>query len=138
MKQEALYETDQYFTYKDKKLHIRFNEEYFDAVPRVIDEERKLIKEDIQINGLSESIKINAGGIVLDGHTRIELCEELGWKRIDEKPIIAKYEVKEFPTKQEEKEYVIKTNLMRRQLNSFQKVKLISSLFPICVWVFFI
>ena len=32
-KQEALYETDQYFTYKGKKLHIRFIDEYFDLVP---------------------------------------------------------------------------------------------------------
>jgi len=129
MSQQILYETEQFFTYKGKKLHIRFTNEYFDAVPRPIDEEKKLVKEDIWINGLEEPIKINAKGIVLDGHTRIEICEELGWKKRDETPIIAKYDVKEFNTKEEEREYVIKTNLMRRQLNTFQKVKLISKLY---------
>jgi len=128
-KQEALYETNQYFTYKGKKLHIIFINRYFDAIPRPIDEEKKLLKEDIWINGLEETIKINARGIVLDGHTRIEICEELGWKKRDETPIIAKYDIKEFNTQGEERDYVIKTNLMRRQLNAFQKVRLISNLY---------
>ncbi len=127
--QESLYETNQYFTYKGKKLHIIFINRYFDAVPRPIDEEKKLLKEDIWINGLEETIKINPRGIVLDGHTRIEICEELGWKKRDETPIIAKYDVKEFNTQEGEREYVIKTNLMRRQLNAFQKVRLISKLY---------
>lgn len=129
MSQQILYETEQFFMYKGKKLHIRFTNEYFDAVPRPIDAEKKLLKEDIWINGLEEAIKINDKGIVLDGHTRIEICEELGWKKRDEKSIIAKYDVKEFKTKEEEREYVIKTNLMRRQLNTFQKVKLVSNLY---------
>jgi len=128
-KQEVLYETDQYFTYKGKKLHIRFIDEYFDLVPRPINEEKALLKEDIHQNGLSESIKINVEGIVLDGHTRIEICEELGWKRLDEKPIKANYDIKIFDTKEEERDYVIKTNLMRRQLNAFQKVRLVSKLY---------
>lgn len=128
-KLESLWETDQYFTYKDKKIRVRFLEEYFDSVPRLIVDERKLLKEDIHIRGLDESIKINPQGQVLDGHTRIEICEEINWKTIDEKPIKPKFEVKEFSTKQEEREYVIKTNLMRRQLNAFQKVRLISKLY---------
>lgn len=128
-KLESLWETDQYFTYKGKKLRIRFLEEYFDSVPRPIVEERKLLKEDISRSGLDEPIKINPQGEVLDGHTRIEICEELNWKTIDEKHIKPKFEVKEFSTKQEEREYVIKTNLMRRQLNAFQKVRLVSKLY---------
>ncbi len=129
MKQEVLYETNQYFTYKGKKIRIRFTDEYFDIVPRPLDEEKAFLKEDIQIDGLNESIKINPEGIVLDGHTRIEICEELGWKKTNGEPIKSKYEVKEFETKIKEKEYVLKTNLIRRQLNSFQKVKLVSRLY---------
>lgn len=129
MKQEVLYETNQYFTYKGKKLRIRFTDEYFDIVPRPLNEEKAFLKEDIHIDGLNESIKINPEGIVLDGHTRIEICEELGWKKTNGEPIKAKYEVKEFETKIKEKEYVLKTNLIRRQLNSFQKVKLVSRLY---------
>lgn len=128
-KQEVLYETNKYFTYKGKKLHIRFIDEYFDIVPRPTPEEKHQLKEDIQIDGLLEDIKINIDGIVLDGHTRIEICEELGWTRSNEEKIKPIFEVKEFETKLKEKEYVLKTNLMRRQLNSFQKVKLVSKLY---------
>jgi len=128
--QEALYETNQYFTYKGKKLRIRFNEEYFDLVPRPITEERQLLKESILEDGLTDEIKINVIGEVLDGHTRIEICEELGWKNPQtEKPIIPRYLVKEFEDKEKEGAYVIKTNLMRRHLNSFQKVRLASKLY---------
>ena len=74
MSEQALYETEQYVKYKNKKLNVRFIEEYYEAVPRPIEEERTLLKEDIEINGLEESIKLNADGIVLDGHTRIEIC----------------------------------------------------------------
>ena len=129
MKQEYLYVTEQYVTYKGKKLRIRFLEEYFDSVPRPIDEEKRLLKEDIHRVGVNESIKINLEGVVLDGHTRIEICEELGWKTTEGKLLKPKYKVLQFKTKQEEREYVIKSNLMRRQLNSFQKVKLVAKLY---------
>ncbi len=129
-KQEALYETKQYFIYNGKKLHIRFKEEYFDMMPRPIYDERQLLKESILEDGLTDEIKININGEVLDGHTRIEICEELGWKNPETgKPIIAKYLVKEFKNSEKEEEYVIVTNLMRRHLNSFQKVRLASRLY---------
>lgn len=128
--QEALYETDQYTMYKGKKLHIRFIEEYYDAIPRPITDERQLLKESILEDGLTDEIKINNQGIVLDGHTRMEICEELGWKNQDTGMIITpKYLIKEFKTKDEERDYVIKTNLMRRQLNAFQKVRLVAKLY---------
>ncbi len=128
-KQEALYETEHYFMYKGKNLHIRFIDEYFDMVPRPLDEEKKFLKQDIQENGLHESIKINVEGIVLDGHTRIEICEEIGWVKSNGENIYPKFEVKEFETKEKESEYVLKTNLLRRQLNTFQKVRLGAKLY---------
>jgi len=127
--QESLYETEQYANYKGKKLKIVFDDEYFDIVPRPLDEEKAFLKEDIQIDGLNESIKINPKGVVLDGHTRTEICEELNWTKSNGEKIKPIFEVKEFETKIKEKEYVLKTNLMRRQLNSFQKVKLVSRLY---------
>jgi len=128
-KQEALYETNQYFTYEGKKLRIRFIDEYFDMVPRPLDEEKTLLRQDIKKEGLYESIKINPSGVVLDGHTRIEACEELNWTKENGEPIKAIYEVKEFKDKEEEQTYVLKTNLMRRQLNTFQKVRLGAKLY---------
>ena len=125
----SLYLIDHYIKYKGKKVQVRFREEYFDSVPRPIEDERKLLKEDINIKGVEETIKVNPQGEVLDGHTRIEICEELGWKTIDGKLIKPKFDIREFDTKQEEREYVIKTNLMRRQLNAFQKVRLVARLY---------
>lgn len=130
MSQEALYETSLYTMYKGKKLHIRFIEEYYDAVPRPIADERHLLKDSILEDGLTDEIKINNQGIVLDGHTRIEIGEEVSWKNPEtDKPIIPKYLIKEFATKDEERDYVIKTNLMRRHLNTFQKVNLVAKLY---------
>jgi len=125
----SLYLVDHYITYKGKKVQVRFKEEYFDSVPRPIEEERKLLKEDIHIKGIEEPIKVNSQGEVLDGHTRIEIGEEIGWKTREGKPIKPEFDIREFATKQEEREYVIKTNLMRRQLNAFQKVRLVAKLY---------
>ena len=129
MSQEVLYETNQYANYKGKKIKVIFSEEYFDSVPRPLPEERQQLKDDIQTDGLHEDIRINPDGIVLDGHTRIEICEELGWKKSNGEPITARYTVKEFKNKEQERDYVIKTNLMRRQLDVFQKVRLVSKLY---------
>ncbi len=126
---QALYETELYFTYKGKKLHVRFSEEYYDAVPRSISDERQLVKESMLEDGLLEELKLNVEGIVLDGHTRIEIGDEIGWKRTDGKPIIPRFTVKEFETKNQERQYVIKINLMRRHLNAFQKVRLAAKLY---------
>jgi len=128
-KQEALYETNQDFKYKGKKIKLRFSEEYFDIVPRATPEERQQLKEDIKINGLFERVSINNQGIILDGHTRIEICEELGWKTVKDEPIELQFSVRNFNTLDEEREYVLKTNLIRRQLNSFQKVRLVFKLY---------
>ncbi len=130
MSQQALYETDLYFTYKGKRLHVRFNEEYYDMVPRSISDERQLVKESMLEDGLLEEIKLNTDGEVLDGHTRIEIGEELKWKNPETgMVIIPRFKVKEFETKDQERQYVIKINLMRRHLNSFQKVRLAASLY---------
>ena len=127
---QALYETELYFTYKGKKLQVKFNEEYYDIVPRSISDERQLVKESMLEDGLLEEIKLNTDGEVLDGHTRIEIGEEVRWKNQDTGMIIiTRFKVKEFETKDQERQYVIKINLMRRHLNSFQKVRLAANLY---------
>ena len=66
---KSLYLIDHYITSKGKKVQVRFKEEYYDSVPRPIHEERKLLKEDIHIKGVEETIKVNPQGEILDGHT---------------------------------------------------------------------
>jgi len=54
--------------------------------------------------------------VILDGHHRYRICQELG--------ITPKVEVKTFPNKLLEKKFVIEVNLRRRHLNDFQKAEL--------------
>jgi hypothetical protein len=59
---------------------------------------------------------VNQDGIILDGHHRYKACQELG---IEPKTI-----VREFSDKLEEQLFVIDCNLIRRQLNNFQRTVL--------------
>jgi len=102
-------------TISPKQIHI--NEEYYDLVPRPSKEERQLLKESMILNGLREPIIINNKGEVLDGHTRFEICQELG--------IEPKFTVRNFVDKYQEKSYVIGANLERRQLSKYQKFELV-------------
>jgi ParB-like chromosome segregation protein Spo0J len=61
-------------------------------------------------------IIVNQNGIILDGHHRYKACQELG--------IEPKIIVKEFEDKLDEQLFVIDCNLIRRQLNNFQKTEL--------------
>jgi ParB-like chromosome segregation protein Spo0J len=59
---------------------------------------------------------INSRGIILDGHHRYSICQELG---VEPKATIAK-----FSDKLQEKLFLINSNLKRRHLNSFQRTEL--------------
>jgi hypothetical protein len=101
----------------DQQKQIHINEEYYDLVPRPLKEERQLLKESIILHGQREPIVINSKGEVLDGHTRFEICQELGLE--------PKFVVKNFADKYQEKSYVIGANLERRQLSKYQKFELV-------------
>src|SRR3972149_2887813 len=103
------------------KIIIKVKEEYLVLVPRPTKEERMALKEDIMLHGQHDPIVINRDGFILDGHTRYEICQELG--------IECKYRIQEFATKDEEKRYVINCNVNRRQLNAFQRVELVYYLY---------
>jgi len=124
MSKQQLWDTDQIAEIKGKSVKVQMKEEYYDMVPRATKEERQALKEDIYLNGLNDDMVINDKGFILDGHTRMEICQELGWKTYDGKSIIAKFIVKEFKSVEEEKRYVITTNLVRRHLNPFQRIEL--------------
>lgn len=102
---------------------LAINEEYYDLVPRPTKEERQLLKESIIINGQREAIIVNQKGIILDGHSRYEICQELGRE--------PKYLVKQFLDNTQEMAYVIDANLSRRQLSPFSKVELSYGLYRI-------
>ena len=99
------------------KPQIRINPEYASLVPELSPEEFESLKQSIKkANGLYVPIIVNQDGIILDGHHRYKACQELG---IEPKTI-----VREFSDKLEEQLFVIECNLIRRQLNNFQRTEL--------------
>lgn len=102
--------TEQKFT----KLSI--SKEYLDLIPRLSEQDRARLYESIKKDGLMVPITVNSKGIILDGHTRYEICKELKTK--------IKYSVKTFESEEDEMRFVVMTNLARRQLNKLQKIEL--------------
>ena len=98
------------------QIQIQVDEEYFDIVPRPNNKERHGIKQSILADGQLVPIVVNQKGIILDGYTRYAICEELRIK--------PKYIVKQFKTKEEERRFVIMSNIARRHLNLFQKCEM--------------
>jgi ParB-like chromosome segregation protein Spo0J len=98
-------------------LQVEVNPEYASLVSELSPEEYESLKQSIKKeNGLYVPIIVNQNGIILDGHHRYKACQELG--------IEPKILVKEFKDKLEEQLFVIGCNLIRRQLNNFQRVEL--------------
>src|ERR687897_3929788 len=96
---------------------IRINPEYASMIPKQSPEEYESLKQSIKKeNGLYVPIIVNQNGIILDGHHRYKACQELG---IEPKTL-----VREFKDKLEEQLFVIDCNLIRRQLNNFQRTEL--------------
>jgi DNA modification methylase len=95
---------------------LKINPEYEKLLPKVPKEEYNALAESIKMEGQHYPIVVNKEGVILDGHNRFRICQELG--------ITPKVEVKAFPNKLLEKKFVIETNLRRRHLNDFQKAEL--------------
>jgi ParB-like chromosome segregation protein Spo0J len=99
------------------KPQKRINPEYASLVPELSPEEFESLKQSIKnANGIYVPIIVNQDGIILDGHHRYKACQELG--------IDPKTTVREFSDKLEEQLFVIECNLIRRQLNNFQRTEL--------------
>ncbi len=103
---------------------IRINAAYYELVPRSNIEDRAKLKKSIIKNGVQIPIILNRDGFILDGHTRYEICLELGITDIPTK-------TKSFPDETAERKFVVMTNLARRHLNRFQKAELSWPLFEI-------
>ena len=95
---------------------LKINPEYERLLPKLPAKEYDALKESIKTVGQHYPIIVNGENVILDGHHRYRICQELG--------IPPKVEVKTFPNKLLEKKFVIEVNLHRRHLNDFQKAEL--------------
>lgn len=100
----------------NQNFRIEIKEDYLDLVPRPNKEEYQSLRDSLDMEGQKDPIVINSKGIILDGHTRYEIIRNLG-REVD-------YRIKDFDNLNDERYYVIETNLNRRQFNAFQKVEL--------------
>jgi len=102
---------------------LTINPEYQKLLPKLPIEEYEALKESIRTEGQHYPIVANKEGIILDGHHRFQICNELG--------LAPKYEVKEFSSPLHEKKFVIETNLLRRQLTVLQRIEMAKPLIEI-------
>lgn len=102
----------------DPRLIPKISQEYLNAVPRLSNEQYESLKESIKHEGLHEPVSLSSNGTVLDGHTRFQICREIG--------IPVKYVVKDFDSDEAQKMYVVTVNLKRRQLSTMQMVELLA------------
>ena len=99
-----------------RQIEITVDEQFLELVPRPSKEEYTLLKNSIILEGQKDPIVVNKKGVVLDGHTRYEICRDLG--------IIPTSRIMHFETRQEEELYAIQCNTNRRHLNAFQKIEI--------------
>jgi ParB-like chromosome segregation protein Spo0J len=89
-------------------------DKYANKVTPLSKDEYESLKQSIaERGGLYVPIAINKEGDVLDGHHRLKACQELGIK--------PEFEVKVFSNELLEELFVYDTNLIRRQLNDYQR-----------------
>ena len=97
-------------------IKIKINSEYANLLPELTIEEYESLKESIKQHGLWVPLIVNQDGMILDGHHRYKICQQLG--------IEPHYKVREFRNELDEKLFVIDCNLKRRHLNKFLRIKL--------------
>ena len=102
---------------------ITIKQQYANLVPELSAQEYESLKQSIKENGLHLPIILNQDGILLDGHHRFKICQELG--------IEPRTFTRDFEDELEERLFVIECNLKRRQLSDAQKVELAHILKPI-------
>lgn len=88
-------------------------------MPRLQESDRQLLKESIAARGLDPAhpLVVNEDLLLLDGYTRLEIAREL---KLEWAPVI----IRDLGGREAEQEFVILTNLARRQLTVAQKAEL--------------
>ena len=101
-------------------MEIQVDTEFRALIPPLTPEERQQLKRNIEREGVLDPLKV-WNGTILDGHNRLEICDELG----------IKYYVQEVPdirSREHAKIWIIKNQLGRRNLNESQRAMLAADL----------
>lgn len=98
------------------------NKEIFEELPKT---EYEALKADIQKNGIKTELHITPDFMVLCGHQRLRVAQELNI------PFVPCKIVEGLSTPEDIQEYVIKDNLLRRQLTPDQQAPLVKRLYDL-------
>jgi len=90
------------------------------VMPDLSDEEYEALKADIKKNGIRHPIDVSPDGDILDGHHRWRIAKELD--------IEIPTQIIDVKTDEEKKEWVINSNLLRRQLSTKERYLLYAEL----------
>jgi N6-adenosine-specific RNA methylase IME4/ParB-like chromosome segregation protein Spo0J len=101
---------------QEPPIEITISKEYEKLVPALHKDDYDSLKDSVKKHGQYIPIVINEENVILDGHHRYKICNEL--------KIEPRYEIRRFENKLLEKKFVIESNLSRRHLNDFQKAEL--------------
>lgn len=106
-----------------KIAELKISEDYKNFFPPPAQNEYDLLKEDIEKNGITEPITINGKYEIVDGYTRYRIACELG---LDEVPV----KIVDFKNEEDEHDYMLRVNFLRRHLNPWQKAMLAYKIYP--------
>ena len=107
----------------DKKLHtLTIDPEFRDLIPPLNDDELTMLEESIVANGC-ESPLIVWNGVIVDGHNRHAICQKHN--------IPFAVTEKEFSSREDAMLWMLRNQLGRRNLNSYQRSDLVLKLEPL-------
>ncbi len=93
----------------------------YQIMPDLSDDEYRALEVSIREEGVKVPVEYDADGNILDGHHRIQICEELG---IDDFPTKTRSELSE----EEKVEHILSLNLDRRHLDKEQRREVVMRL----------
>ena len=94
---------------------MKIDNEFHNIIPPITEDEKKQLRQSIEVEGIRDALVV-WGDILIDGHNRYEIAQELGIKY--------KTTNKDFASRSLAKEWIIKNQFGRRNLSPYQRGKL--------------
>lgn len=96
--------------------NITINPQYDNLLPKLTSEQYDALKKSIHTEGQHYPIAYNIKNEILDGHHRYKICAELGLApKFEDQPRI-------FDSDLAERQFVLETNLLRRHLDTWNRI----------------
>ena len=107
----------------EKKLYdLTVDPEFRDLIPPLNEEELKLLEESLVADGCESPLTV-WNGVIIDGHNRYAICRK--------HDIPFSIQEKNFETREEVMLWMLRNQLGRRNLNSYQRVELVLKFEPL-------